>query len=72
LIGGKGATLPPIHNIIRGNIMNTSIVPESRDVNQLIKWLRSDLEAALSDTDSDVIAKYEHMFEILERHANNQ
>lgn len=52
--------------------MNTSIVPESRDVNQLIKWLRSDLEAALSDTDSDVIAKYEHMFEILECHANNQ
>jgi hypothetical protein len=66
LIGGKDATLPPIHNINQGNLMNNLIVSESRDINQLIVWLRNDLEGALSDAEPEVIEMYNLMFEVLE------
>jgi hypothetical protein len=46
--------------------MNKPIVSESRDVNQLIVWLRNDLEGALADAEPEVIEMYNLMFEVLE------
>ena len=46
--------------------MNNLIVSESRDINQLIVWLRNDLEGALSDAEPEVIEMYNLMFEVLE------
>lgn len=58
--------MPSIHNINKGNLMNKPIVSESRDVNQLIVWLRNDLEGALADAEPEVIEMYNLMFEVLE------